>query len=43
MEGITYEADQRHAEIIVQEMNLKKANAVSTPAVPESSEEANLR
>ena len=41
-EGITYEADQRHAEII-KEMNMKKANAVSTPTVPEPSEEANSR
>ena len=43
MESITYEADQRHAEIVIQDMNLKKAKAVSTPAVPEVSEEANLR
>ena len=42
-EGITYEADQRHAEIVIKEMNMKQANAVSTPNVPESSEEANLR
>ena len=42
-EGITYEADQRHAEIIIKEMNMKQANTVSTPTVPESSEEANLR
>ena len=42
-EGITYEADQRHAEIVIKEMNMKKANAVSTPTVPEPSEEANLR
>ena len=42
-EGITYEADQRHAEIVIKEMNMKQANAVSTPTVPESSEEANLR
>ena len=42
-EGITYEADQRHAEIVIKEMNMKKANAVSTPIVPEPSEEANSR
>ena len=30
-EGITYEADQRHAEIVIKEMNMKKANVVSTP------------
>ena len=41
--GITYEADQRHAEIVIKEMNIKKANAVSTPTVPEPSEEANSR
>ena len=37
---ITYEADQRHAEIGIKEMNMKKA---STPTVPEPSEEANSR
>ena len=45
-EGITCEADepdQRHAEIVIKEMNMKQANAVSAPTVPESSEEANLR
>ena len=42
-EGITREADQRHTEIVIKEMNMKKANAVSTPTVPEPSEEANLR
>ena len=42
-EGITYEADQRHAEIVIKEMNMKRANAVSTPTVPEPSEEANSR
>ena len=41
IEGITYEADQRHAEIVIKVMNMKKANAVSTPTVPEPSEEAN--
>ena len=34
-EGITCEADQRHAGIKIKDMNMKKANAVSTPAVPE--------
>ena len=42
-DGITYEADQRHAEIVIKEMNMKKENAVSTPTVPEPSEEANSR
>ena len=42
-EGITYEAVQMHAEIVIKEMNMKKANAVSTPTVPETSEEANSR
>ena len=42
-EGITYEADQRHAEFVIKEVNMKKANAVSTPTVPEPSEEANSR
>ena len=41
-QGITCEADQRHADIVIK-MNMKQANAVSTPTVPESSEEANLR
>ena len=41
-EGITYEADQRHAEIVIKEMNMKEAIAVSSPTVPEPSEEANL-
>jgi len=41
--GITYEADQRHAEIIIQELCLKTGNAVVTPSVPEASDEANKR
>ena len=41
--SITYEAHQRHAEIVIKEMNMKKANAVSTPTVPEPSDEANSR
>ena len=36
-EGITYEAEKRHADIVIKEMNMKKANAVSTPTVPEPS------
>ena len=42
-ERITYEADQRDAEIVIKGMSVKKASAVSTPTVPEPSEEANLR
>ena len=34
-EGITCEADQRHADIVIKEMNMKKANAGSTPTVPQ--------
>ena len=41
--GITFEADQWHAEIVIKEMNMKKAHAVSAATVPESTEEANLR
>ena len=32
--GITYEADQRHAEIIIQELCLKTSDAVVTRSVP---------
>ena len=42
-EGLTYEADQRHAEIVIKDMNMKRANAVSTPTVPEPNEGKNLR
>ena len=42
-ERITDAADQRHAEIVINEMNMKNANVVSTPTVPEPSEEAKLR
>ena len=31
------------AEIVIKDMNMKKANAVFSPAVPEPSEEANIR
>ena len=31
--GINYEADQRHAEILVEAMNLQSANIVSTPGI----------
>ena len=36
-------SEKRHAEIGIKEMNLNKANAVSTPTVPEPSEAANSR
>ena len=42
-EGITYDADQRHAKIVIKEMNMKKANAAPTPTVPKPSKEANSR
>ena len=38
-EGLTYEADQRHAEIVIKDMNMKRANAVSTLIVLEPNEE----
>ena len=41
--GVTYEADQRRAEIIVEEIGLKKGSAVITPSVPEASDEADRR
>ena len=36
-EGWEYEADQRHADMIVQEMGLTKANSVKTPGEDEPS------
>ena len=41
--GITYEADQRRAEIIIQELFLEKAIAVVTPSAPEASDDADKR
>ena len=39
--GIRYEADQRHAEIIIQEMQLKgESKSVSTPGVKSEAQEA---
>ena len=35
-EGIEYEPDQRHAEIIVQELGLEHSKEVRTPGVKES-------
>ena len=40
--AINYEADQRHAEILVESMNLETANVVSTPGVKESGGEGPL-
>ena len=37
-EGLEYEADQRHAEIIVKEMGLETATKVSTPGTRSSAE-----
>merc|ERR1711884_491237 len=34
-QGITYEADQRHADIIIQELGLEKAKSVVTPSCRE--------
>ena len=34
-QGLTYEADQRHAELIVEAMGMKNAKGVATPAVHE--------
>ena len=33
-DGVTNEAEQRHAEIVIKDMNMKKPNAVHTPAGP---------
>ena len=38
--GITYEPDQRHAELIVRELGLSAANKVTTPGVKESARSA---
>ena len=38
-EGIEYEADQRHAELIIREMGLKEdSNSVNSPGAPDSKE-----
>ena len=39
-EGVEYEPDQRHAELIVRELGMETARAVSTPGAAESREEA---
>ena len=36
-EGIEYEADQRHAEIIVKEMGLETASSVNSPGIKDTS------
>ena len=36
-EGITYQPDGKHAEMIIQELGLSEGNAVSTPALADSS------
>ena len=40
--GINYEADQRHAEILVEAMNLQSSKIVSTPGIKESGGEGTL-
>ena len=34
-QGIKYEADPRHAEIIIKDLNLDKAKSVTTPGTKE--------
>ena len=41
--GITYELDQRHAEIIVREMHVEKGKTVTTPALPDDEDIIKLR
>ena len=36
--GITYEADQRHADIVVQELGLQDAKSVTTPSCKEDTD-----
>ena len=31
--GIAYEADPRHVELVIEQLNLKEANVVSTPGI----------
>ena len=40
--GITYEADQRHAEIVVRELGLEEAKAAPTPGTREELSKASL-
>ena len=39
-EGWEYEADQRHADLILQDLNLKDCNAVTTPGEDKSAKPA---
>ena len=41
-DGLRYEADPRHAEMMIRAMDLAEANAVSTPGVTVPSDQANL-
>ena len=41
--GIEYEPDQRHAEMIIEEMGMIGAKPVNTPTVHEDKEEAEAR
>ena len=40
--GIKYEADQRHADILIESLDLRSANPVSTPGIKESGGEGTL-
>ena len=40
--GITYEPDQRHAELIVKEMGMEGAKPAPTPGVPETKDEVRM-
>ena len=40
--GLRYEADPRHAEMIIKAMNLTSANTVSTPGVKVPTDQANI-
>ena len=41
--GITYEPDQRHADLIIQEMGISKGKAVGTPIIPDTVDQAHDR
>ena len=41
--GIQYEADQRHAELLIEMLNLKDAKGVDTPGINESKSKNSAR
>ena len=41
--GLEYEADQRHAELLIKEMGLQGSKSAVTPSIPETSEMQELR